>query len=302
MIIQQLKAQILDLSTLLLELVQVMKKICAPSRDQIIMDLEYEIKYQAPSESLRKMFVILDAMMVDYANFKLQQLRIVLIQNGANVERRAFNRNLVKTRMWLQATVERMREELKKRNPENIQNGDSYIRFDAAYNEGLLSLIFEDPAFPETLEMDRTRISLLKETARRLGVAAAVSVLSQRFQISNNIAQEILRIFEQVPSENVAAAIKSKVVGGEHIQGMIVRALQGKDPVYGVMMRRLQMVLRLRLTGQAGGIERSGLEPVAEEVEVLADRVWMVADWNKKVHGRHYDGILQDLISNHFQN
>jgi predicted transcriptional regulator len=82
------------------------------------------------------------------------------------------------------------------------------------------------------------------------------------------------------------------------IRSVTAKALKGQEPVYNVILRRVQSAVRQKVLATSNGqllrsiLERNGLDMVVMQVEKLAAKVALLADWNRTVYATWYDQLL----------
>lgn len=93
---------------------------------------------------------------------------------------------------------------------------------------------------------------------------------------------------EQVSAEQMAL-----------IQSMVSKTVSFKDPLFNLLNRRVQSVVRIHLERDVfrnETLKRHGLDVVERELETLSTRIVSLVAHNKKVHFAHYNKILESLI------
>jgi len=151
LIMQQVNRGMFDLEKMFSFIVDIMKQICAPMRDQEIEGITNE---EMPAhERARRILGILDNMRLDLANFRLQALRPHLKQMAVEYESGKFEEalesgrtSLNNTTRWLKETVEVLKKVKRERDPEGVALPDASIRYEDVYVEALLGLIIAHPS------------------------------------------------------------------------------------------------------------------------------------------------------------
>ncbi|OAJ36478.1 hypothetical protein BDEG_20644 [Batrachochytrium dendrobatidis JEL423] len=101
-------------------------------------------------------------------------------------------------------------------------------------------------------------------------------------------------------SQTATASAKTLTEEQENmIRSMVTKTLSSKDPVYTLLSRRVQMTLKQHLDRGVFGknsLASHGLDLVADELEQVSTRLYVLASHNKDVYAEYYDEILRDVI------
>ncbi|KAJ8416257.1 hypothetical protein AAFF_G00382790 [Aldrovandia affinis] len=184
---QQAENGALDISKLASFIIDMMGMLCAPSRDEEIQKLR-DITTIVPL--FKAIFLVMDMMKIDMANFAVSSIRPHLMQQSVEYERKKFQEFLDKqpnamdfTQKWLQDTANA------------LLNGDweggassagasapipSMLHPLITHNHAYLRLLTWDHGscpFPETLLMDQKRFQEMQWDLDELTVAAAVLLI-----------------------------------------------------------------------------------------------------------------------------
>ena len=312
--------------------IDTMKAVCAPVRDEAIRDLLENSAKLHPAQIFQRILRLLELMQYDAINFQIQSIRPKLLQYGPEYERNAFRRHLQdgsvsvqQTTLWLKAAYEKVQTESSKRDPEHVNHPSQIVQFETVYLEAVVDLLTKSKAMtlPETFRWDLQRVLDMRRSYKDVSTAAAILTLSRtvfpramRDEARVKQALSVLFPMLSVPvrdkkllSEKIAQAIvesvgsdctleeKQQRVGV--IQGFTEKILKdGDDPVYKVMERRIQQAILKQLSGSAPLVsDRSGLGIVAGKLQPLLAQVERLVRWNRSVYSPWYDEILRHVSS-----
>ncbi|KAJ3085810.1 hypothetical protein HK102_013808 [Quaeritorhiza haematococci] len=187
---QQAQHNLFDLQKYVKYITNKMSQLCAPIRDQSIREVGRLLSTD-PIGALERIFDLLEDMKLDLVNYKLRSLRPIVKQQAVEYEQAKFEKavaagevSLDRTKQWLGTTVRSLQDTAAARDPENINHPASRIRFEDAYNEALLSLIFSNQKItreevPETLLLDAERMFGFQNEAQALTIISALIMLSK---------------------------------------------------------------------------------------------------------------------------
>ncbi|KAJ3271389.1 hypothetical protein HDV01_006676 [Terramyces sp. JEL0728] len=84
----------------------------------------------------------------------------------------------------------------------------------------------------------------------------------------------------------------------EMLNSMVQKTLSYKDPLFNVLNRRIEKVIRVTMETKfrRDSLGKNGLDTVDGELEMLANKLAIFAKHNKAVYGVHYDSILNQLV------
>ncbi|KAJ0069561.1 hypothetical protein NL108_008512, partial [Boleophthalmus pectinirostris] len=177
---QQAETGALDIGQLSQFIVGMMGSLCAPCRDEDIKKLT-EITDIVPL--LKSIFIALDLMKVDMANFALSSIRPHLMQQSVEYERTKFQEFLEKqpnaldyTEKWLKDTINTMRE-----SDECGASSDPPSLLPLhIHNQAYLQLLRWDHSaefFPETVLMDQMRFLEMQQEVERLVLISSILLI-----------------------------------------------------------------------------------------------------------------------------
>ncbi|KAL4877224.1 T-complex protein 11-domain-containing protein, partial [Aspergillus karnatakaensis] len=162
----------------------ILPKLCAPYRDPVVKAFSEDTSGDA-IDRLAKLMGIIDLLSLDHTNFMIQVAAPQLIQEAPGYEQRTFERGLQdgsqglgKTRRFWRTHRKIIADEMRKRDPENIQ-GEPQPPASRVYAHGLADLVFSntpvsDDLLPETLELDRQRLNTLHAHAFKIVATASI--------------------------------------------------------------------------------------------------------------------------------
>ncbi|KAJ9219353.1 hypothetical protein DTO027B5_5694 [Paecilomyces variotii] len=162
----------------------ILPKLCAPYRDPEVKAFA-EDKSGDAIDRLARLMGIIDLLSLDHTNFMIRAAAPQLIQEAPGYEQRTFERglqdgsiSLQKTRRFWRINRAAVVEEMKKRDPENV-NPAAVPPASRIYTQGLVDLVFSNAAvspelIPETLDLDRERLERLHASAFRIVGTASI--------------------------------------------------------------------------------------------------------------------------------
>ncbi|KAJ3333301.1 hypothetical protein HDU76_009627 [Blyttiomyces sp. JEL0837] len=285
---------------------------------------------------IEQILELLEDMKLDLANYRLQSLRPHMKTVAVEYERSRFKKAIERgevtterTRAWLTAAVKDKEAVAKARNPEQVDIPENKVRFTEAFHDGILSLVFGNNAvspeqLPETMTMDAARLFKFQNDGQMITVVAALLMLSQNAvpELRGDKAflqglKETLLVLLQDPegltvenlSIQVLTHVKSlleqrgkKPLDDERtnlIKTMVEKTISTKDPVFGLLRRRVSAAVKAHVVNGAfkrEGLEKAGLEYVRAELEAFSFKVATWVKFNGEVYAEWYDEILRDLI------
>lgn len=161
----------------------ILPKLCAPYRDPEVKAFA-EDKSGDAIDRLARLMGIIDLLSLDHTNFMIRAAAPQLIQEAPGYEQRTFEKGLQDSSISLQKTRRFWRinraavvEEMKKRDPENVN--PAVPSASRVYAQGLVDLVFSNAAvsselIPETLDVDRERFERLHALAFKIVGTASI--------------------------------------------------------------------------------------------------------------------------------
>ncbi|KAL4930040.1 IQ calmodulin-binding motif domain protein [Aspergillus undulatus] len=162
----------------------ILPKLCAPYRDPVVSAFAEDSSGDV-IDRLARLMGIIDLLSLDHTNFMIQVAAPQLIQEAPGYEQRTFERGLQdgslsirKSRRFWRTHRKIIADEMRKRDPESI-HGEPQPPASKIYAHGLTDLVFSnapvsDDLIPETLELDRQRLSTLHAQAFKIVATASI--------------------------------------------------------------------------------------------------------------------------------
>ncbi|KAL5334062.1 T-complex protein 11-domain-containing protein [Aspergillus crustosus] len=162
----------------------ILPRLCAPYRDPVVQAFTEDTSGDG-IDRLARLMGMIDLLSLDHTNFMIQVAAPQLIQEAPGYEQRTFERGLQdgslglgKTRRFWRKHRKIIAEEMRKRDPENIQ-GEPQPPASKVYAHGLVDLVFSntpvfDVSIPETMELDRQRLNTLHAQAFKMVATASI--------------------------------------------------------------------------------------------------------------------------------
>jgi hypothetical protein len=304
LVTQQCAHNIFDAAAFLSYVQDMMKRLCAPVRDDQVSAIE-TLRGDNDVETfilrVDGTIEMLSVMALDSANFHFNLARPTLVSQALAYERTRFLDDLQngtvkldKTRTWLQ---------------QHITTDDSVSRTTSVFHRAFVNLLFSAEDIPETFPFDKDRISVLRTQIRETIVLAALILLSKTFtagansrSLDFNALSRRLKILLSDPPENIFAEIE-RFVGSPLSRttlmlNMIRRVkFDERDPCVLLLQKRVRIVLLRVLAGGEGGVLTAmGLAEVEGELVGLYKVVDKVGRVNWGRYGGLYQGIVRELV------
>jgi hypothetical protein len=182
----------------------VLPKLCAPVRDPEVRALADDLQaFGSLDEMIEKLFRVfhmIDVLALDYSNFLLANVAPRLVRSAPTYEQTCFRKDveegrvtLVRTRRWWNnATVNALTDASNNVHPGSTAAGRRPTMAQI-YARGLVDLALAaaplaDEDVPETLELDRARISAARDAATRIAVVGAI-VLGAKNLLKRDVRQ-----------------------------------------------------------------------------------------------------------------
>ncbi|VDN01583.1 unnamed protein product [Thelazia callipaeda] len=213
---QQIENKCLDVRQLFESVLELLRRLCAPIRDEVVDGLR---KLTDLIDMLRGVFDLLELMRVDMANFVVQCNRPALKEYSAEYERIQFMKLLEKdpelessTMKWLQRhlNMESNDGSLSKKSFEDLSNGEVSDIINRAYME----LLEWDPkdTYPGTFLIDRPRLVLLSMRYMQLILCTSCLFIScnlagrdvaEMKNFYKNLKDELLHTTDQIAQKGM---------------------------------------------------------------------------------------------------
>ncbi|KAH7094611.1 T-complex protein 11-domain-containing protein [Paraphoma chrysanthemicola] len=323
----------------------ILPKLCAPFRDAQVQALAEELQEEGElSEMVEKLFKLLhviDLLSLDYSNFLLMNAAPTLIKEATGYEQRMFAQDLEegkialdRTRRWWRSAAVNMHTEADRRDPWSQNNAINRPTAHKIYARGLVDLAIATPPLrdselPETLELDRARISRIREDAMRITTIGGIlltaksllkrdvrspwkpqanrmwDVLKDGYMKDPTTPSKISSLLES--SHNMPPATRAQLA--TTITRLLTQAESGKlsDPVLKVLFQRLKTHIFSRVSASSSGervkaastategLATTGLPEFVSQVADICDQLSKVSDVDRKTHGKWYEEIAEEL-------
>jgi hypothetical protein len=323
----------------------ILPKLCAPFRDAQVKELADELKEEGELpemvEKLFKLLHVIDLLSLDYSNFLLMNAAPTLIKEATGYEQRMFaqdleegNITLERTRRWWRSAAINMHTEADRRDPWAQPNPMNRPTAHKIYARGLIDLAISvpplrDSELPETLALDRVRISRIREDALRIttigGILLTAKNLLKRdvrsqWKPQANRMWDVLR--DGYMKDPTTPAKISSLLESSHnmppstraqlsstVTRLLTQAESGKlsDPVTKVLFQRLKTHIFNRVSASSSGervkaastategLATTGLAEFVPQVADICEQLSKVGDVDRKAHGKWYEEIAEQM-------
>lgn len=212
-------------------LIQIMSKLCAPARDNIIENLK---NLKDPVEMFKGIMETLELLKLDMANFTIQQMRPYIQQQVVIYEQKKFKElleaqkengidGLEFTRQWLDRAKKRIIES----NSIGLFRHDTGPTPSAIVNEAFMEIFIWKSSliFPETLSMDEMRFNEIYLKCRKFLLVCAVMNTIFTFlgesiaaleELKNKLKEDILILVDEFINKTFEELMK-------HIADQIIK-------------------------------------------------------------------------------
>lgn len=323
----------------------ILPKLCAPFRDAEVKALADELQEEGTLpemiEKLFKLLHVIDLLSLDYSNFLLMNAAPTLIKEASGYEERMFAQDLEagtitlsRTRRWWRSAAVNMHTEADRRDPWGTQSDINRPTPQKIYARGLVDLAIATPPLrdselPETLELDRARISRIREEALRITTIGVILLTAKNLlkrDVRSQWKNEANRMWEALKDgylKDPATPSKiSSLLESSHamppttraqlaatITRNLTQAEAGKlsDPVMKVLFQRLKTHILNRVSAISSGervkaastaaesLASNGLPEFVSQVGDICDLLTRVSEVDRKAHGKWYEQIAEEL-------
>jgi hypothetical protein len=324
----------------------ILPKLCAPFRDAEIQALAEELQEEGELssmiEKLFKVLHIIDLLSLDYSNFLLMNAAPTLIKEAVGYEQRMFAQDLEekkmtldRTRRWWRSAAVNMHTEADRRDPWAQANPINRPTAHKIYARGLVDLAIATPPLreselPETLELDRARISRIREDALRITTIGGI-LLTAKNLLKRDVrsqwkseAQKMWLVLKDggylkdaatpakisgllESSRNMPPSTRSQL--SSTITRLLTQAEAGKlsDPVLKVLFQRLKTHIFNRVSASSSGervkaastategLATTGLPEFVSQVGDICEQLGKVGEVDRKCHGKWYEEIAEEM-------
>lgn len=323
----------------------ILPKLCAPFRDAQVQALAEELKEEGELpemiEKLFKLLHVIDLLSLDYSNFLLMNAAPTLIKEATGYEQRMFAQDLeegkitlARTRRWWHSATVNMHTEADRRDPWSQANPINRPTAHKIYARGLVDLAVAIPPLreselPETLELDRSRISRIREDALRITTIGGILltaknllkrdvrsqwkaeaskmwlVLKDGYLKDPTTPAKISSLLES--SRNMPSSTRTQL--SSTVTRLLTQAESGKlsDPVMKVLFQRLKTHIFNRVSASSSGervkaastategLATTGLPEFVSQVAEICDQLGKVGEVDRKCHGKWYEEIAEEM-------
>ncbi|KAI8089130.1 T-complex protein 11-domain-containing protein [Halteromyces radiatus] len=298
---QQMQHGSFDLSHLVTTLIECMRHLCAPIRDEAVNALSNknnDNNNKAVVEILEDMLPLLDDMILDVANFKLRSLRPYLAPMAVAYEQANFKHTqLPNTRQWIQQAWTAWQNKQDQRNPEQIQQPRPSIQ--TLFHDAMLTwFTSSNPAVtPETWQMDLHRLNTYHRQTQHLITIASLLMITKK----NKTADTLWTLFQQDLQPPSAQHVLAQLhVDNPVIKAMVHRILARNDPLYTLLARRVAAVLKSQWSHHTfvsdAVLTSSGLLALKSQLQHLASRTDVLLHHHFKVYGSWYSQCFDEIV------
>jgi len=304
-------------------------------------ELQDEGQLPAMMEKLFKLLHMIDLLSLDYSNFLLMNAAPTLIKEATAYEQRIFAQDLetgritlARTRRWWHSATVNMHTEADRRDPWSQANPVNRPTAHKIYARGLVDLAvatppLRDSELPETLELDRARISRIREDALRITTIGGILLTAKnllkrdvRSQWKSEAGKMWLVLKDgYMKDPTMPAKISSLLESSRNMPPstrlqlsttatrLLTQAESGKlsDPVLKVLFQRLKTHIFNRVSATSSGervkaastategLATTGLSEFATQVAEICDQLGKVGEVDRRCHGQWYEEIAEEM-------
>jgi hypothetical protein len=325
----------------------ILPKLCAPFRDTEVQALATELQEEDSDlptmiSKLFKVLHVIDLLSLDYSNFLLMNAAPTLIKEAVGYEQRMFAQDLsegritlARTRRWWHSAAVNMHTEADRRDPWSQANPLNRPTAHKIYARGLVDLAITTPPLsdselPETLALDRERISRIREDALRITTIAGI-LLTAKNLLKRDVRSQwkseaqkmwlVLKADGYLRDPTTPAKISALLESSRNmppstrsqLSSTITRLLSQaetstlSDPVTRVLFQRLKTHVFARVSASSSdervraastateGLAASGLPEFDGRVKEMCDLLGRMGDVDRKCHGAWYEGVAEEM-------
>ncbi|KAF1960141.1 hypothetical protein CC80DRAFT_544598 [Byssothecium circinans] len=323
----------------------ILPKLCAPFRDAEVKALADELQEEGSlpqmTEKLFKLLHTIDLLSLDYSNFLLMNAAPTLLKEASGYEQRLFAQDLEegritlkRTQRWWRSAAVNMHTEADRRDPWSQPTPMNRPTPQKIYARGLVDLAIATPPLrdselPETLELDRARISRIRDEALRITTIGGILLTAKNLlkrDVRSQWKNEANRMWETLKDgylKDPATPSKiSSLLESSHamppttraqlsstITRLLTQAESGKlnDPVMKVLFQRLKTHIFNRVSASSSGervkaastategLSTAGLPEFVTQVSDICDQLTKVSEVDRRAHGRWYEEIAEEM-------
>ncbi|KAF9693774.1 hypothetical protein EKO04_008306 [Ascochyta lentis] len=323
----------------------ILPKLCAPFRDAQVKSLADELQEEGELpemvEKLFKLLHVIDLLSLDYSNFLLMNAAPTLIKEATGYEQRMFAQDLEegritldRTRRWWRSAAINMHTEADRRDPWAQPNPMNRPTAHKIYARGLVDLAISvpplrDSELPETLELDRDRISRIREDALRITTIGGILLTAKNLlkrDVRSQWKPQATRMWEVLKdgylkdpstpskissllesSHNMPPSTRAQL--SSTVTRLLTQAESGRlsDPVTKVLFQRLKTHIFNRVSASSSGervkaastategLATTGLAEFVPQVADICEQLSKLGEVDRKAHGKWYEEIAEQM-------
>ncbi|KAL8750509.1 MAG: hypothetical protein Q9184_006403 [Pyrenodesmia sp. 2 TL-2023] len=256
----------------------------------------------------------------------------LLLREATSYEQKCFANTfgdapLVRTTQWWSRARKRTEEDMARRSNGSASSPTFRVTADKIYMQGLVDLAIAVPELadsdlPETLDLDRARISRIRTDILRMVVISAILLTAKnlmRRDVRSQWKEQAQRMWD-LPFEDVQAiigAIESRYAlpptTKTQLSGTIERILldgrnrQVTHPVVKVLLQKIKTHVYTRLSASSSEervkaastashvLSSGGLPEFVVHIGAVVDELHKVAEVDREAHGKWYDGVIESV-------
>jgi len=256
----------------------ILPRLCAPFRDEEVKAL-IETSFQTGDfvDRLQALLAFIDEMLLDYANFMLQQGAPELIKNAAQYEAKHFSEDMRKnnnqlpftTEAWIKAR-EKVFAEAARRDPENVGLARNRPTPEKTYIHMLVEVctsVSPSTPIPETLTLDTKRIIRMRADILRIITTSAILLQSK------NLLKRDVRSQWKTEAGRIFSVLENSK-GAEQAESGIQAALESSRSMPSATKNHIRELVRKIVAAAAAAGEEGVVNELREPVmKLLHQRV-----------------------------
>ena len=312
LVYQQLNYGVFNPFSTIENLGAIMKRHCAPIRDNAINSMIEISKSGDFSKTLQELFQTLELMKLDYANYQMNRLRPFVIEKAIEFEWRWFKDRVDCEIIGLDATARWIASF-------GIMEGQLDTR--GRLLKYFLELIISLPTLaleeiPETLSLDYERLRSFHSDLQDIGIISCLLLVSKQLvganwstKIEENIKLrlKVLLNDEETTVEHLVLDLKNTIETSRDkllteseasiISSMVGKYLNSEDTLYKLMLTRVTGNLTNIINGNTFDdhiLQKHGLSAFSKEILDLGNKCKELFMFHWDVYHELYNSILQN--------
>lgn len=298
-LIDQIKIGALDIPRFFQFLGNVMKKNCAPKRDQLV---EAMILCSCPIEGLKVALQLIELMKIDLANFKLDQLKPMIAKTAVSTERTFFSQLFTNKKINLDLTTKWL-------SNSTVTSSTPHDMFLDAGIKLLVSPFIKDTSnVPETFILDKKRLIGLHGRFQDLCIVQCLLLIFKQSAglanvkccTANLLKVELLRLLEK-PDTQISdisdCLIKSLIdcnvssVDCKHIHSALNNIISPDNELFLLIECKLLKRIRSKLIGEDQTVSGFSELNVLDEFDELIKKFGVLLQYNWAVFEPVYTSL-----------